>query len=73
MGKSEMNQYQLEAINEERLNRWKNIFNKNFSTPVILIGISHKAESLGQIELCVTDERTNEEIKLLLTGIINQL
>lgn len=59
-------------INRERLSSWEEKLNKNHATAIMLIGVGHDAVS-GQLNFLVTEDRTDEEILLLLKGAVTFL
>lgn len=67
-----MNKDQIKQINYERMNRWKDRLNENHSTPVMTIGVGHDHVN-GRLMVLVTEERSDEEIRLLLLGALKQL
>ncbi len=62
----------VKFINDERLGRWKNQLNRKNATPVLLIGIGHD-HNAGDVTVLVTEERSDEDIKLLLVEALRQL
>lgn len=62
----------VKAICDERLARWKTQLIRRHSTPLILIGVGHDHKS-GELTLLCTEERTDEELLLVMEGMVNQL
>jgi len=62
----------VKKITHERLGSWEKRMVESHATPMLLIGAGHDHVN-GQIVLCVTEERTNHEIVLLLQEAIRQL
>lgn len=67
-----MSKVEVKPINHERLGRWKDRLNENESTPVLLIGIGHNKVK-GKIMVLTTEDRTDEDIIVLLVAALEQL
>lgn len=61
----------VKQINHERMNRWKNRLNEYHSTPVLVVGVGHDHVQ-GRIMILCTEDRTDEEVYLLLQDAIRQ-
>jgi hypothetical protein len=59
-------------ITHERLGRWGKKLATSHATPALLLGIGHDHVS-GQVVICVTEDRTDQEIILFLQAAIDEL
>lgn len=62
----------INKINVDRLTGWKDKLNKSHATPVILIGVAHD-HNQGQIVVCTTEERSDQDILLFMREAVRQL
>jgi hypothetical protein len=62
----------VKKITHERLGRWEKKMVLSHATPALLIGVGHDHVN-GQIVICVTEDRTDNEIILFLQGAIKEL
>lgn len=62
----------VRKITHERLGSWEKRLVNSHATPALLLGVGHDHVK-GQLVVCVTEDRSNEEIILLLQGAITEL
>jgi hypothetical protein len=67
-----MDRAKINKINIERLTRWKDRLNNAHATPLLLIGVGHDHKN-GQLTICATEERTDQEILLLMKEAVRML
>ena len=62
----------IKLIIKDRFTRWRKHLIKGNATPQITIGVGHGWNN-GQIVLCCTEDRTDEELILFLRGAADML
>jgi len=67
-----MNNTQIDSISKQRLYSWKEKLNAEHATPVLLLGVGHDHNN-GKIVICVTEDRSDQEIILFLEKALASL